>query len=669
MSTGSAAIPLLKAAPDPGQLAERLEGGPWGGIELCLRPADVRDDDAVAAGAEAVRRSGWPAAGAVLAEAPVAWPSGAFVRVDTLDDEAADGLRRSAAFAAAVGSPVLTLHLFVPQDPQDFRHAAPLDDEAIERCLRTFAGACAEHGVQPLLENVPPILRMRTGGVFLSRIGGHWRDLLAWRERVPELGITLDTSHAALFRSFCLACPAAFGVADPEELALDRFVAELAPALRVAHVSNAAGVLGEGLPYEEGELELDPVAARLGASAEWIVAEINEPDPARSPLMKAGHRALEAALAQPPRPWRRPVARLLPDAFDWQEVLRLADPVPAVLELEERFAGRRVAITGGAGSIGRGLATLLGAFRPSLVALLDTHEASLTADRRARGAAALTRVEHVLADVRDRDRVEAELTRVAPDVVFHLAAYKHVDWAERYPEEFAATNLDGSWNVLRAAERVGASTVVVASTDKAALATSRYGRSKRLMEALAGVAAERSGAQRAAVRLVNVLGSAGSASELFLRQARAGVPLTVTDTGMRRFWISPGHAATLVAHAALAAGGGARVVTAADPVELSVGDLAERIWTAAGREGAPVTDVLGVRPGEVMAEVLTGGGEQLEPERFAGCAEIRGAQDVALAGELVRRLEAEGDARERRAAWTAALDRPLALAGGVSARG
>jgi hypothetical protein len=73
------------------------------------------------------------------------------------------------------------------------------------------------------------------------------------------------------------------------------------------------------------------------------------------------------------------------------------------------------------------------------------------------------------------------------------------------------------------------------------------------METLTALAAERSGEGRAAVRLVNVLGSAGSATELWLRQARAGVPLTLTDPSMVRFWITKAHAASLVAHGSLAA--------------------------------------------------------------------------------------------------------------------
>ncbi len=107
--------------------------------------------------------------------------------------------------------------------------------------------------------------------------------------------------------------------------------------------------------------------------------------------------------------------------------------------------------------------------------------------------------------MRDPGRLEAELARARPDVVFHLAAYKHVDWAEIHPEEFVDTNLHGSWNVLRAAEAAGVETVVVATTDKAALAASFYGRTKRFMEQLTAYSAGSAGGQRCAVRFVNVL--------------------------------------------------------------------------------------------------------------------------------------------------------------------
>src|SRR4051794_8924969 len=650
MSPGSAPILLLKAAPEREQLADRLDGGAWNGLEVPLMPGHVADDAAVERGVAAGREA---APGAVTAEAPVAWPSGAFVRVDRLDDEARAGIERSARFAAGVGSPVLTIHLFIPMDPAEYRAHDGIDETAVLAFLRFYADTCTAHGVTPLIENVPPVLRMRTGGVFLSPVGGHWHDLLAWRARVPELGFTLDTSHAALFRSFANAYPSLFDLESDEGLELERYVEELGPATEVAHVSDAAGLLGEGLSYGAGELDLDPVVRRLADLVPYVVAEINEPDHARSPHMKAGYRALEHAIAgAPAEAWRPPPRRLPGEAFDWQRVVGARDPVPALLELEERFAGRRVLVTGGAGSIGRELATLLLGFRPGGPVVLDSHEASMAADRRARDPLSLAHLEYALCDIRDRERVEAEISRARPDVVFHLAAYKHVDLAERFPEEYVATNLDGSWNVLRAAEAAGTQAVVVASTDKAALAASRYGRTKRLMEQLAALAGAQAGAPRLAVRLVNVLGSAGSASELFLRQARAEVPLTITDPTMVRYWITRAHAASLLAHGALMAGAGCTLATAADPVSMTVGEVGERIWSSVHGTSEPAPlHLVGVRAGETMREILIGAGETLGAEAFQGAAEITGAASPDGLADVVGALDALASLQARRAHW------------------
>ena len=663
MSPGFNAIPLLKAAPEPEQIADRLAEGLPQGLELCLASDHVADKDSLRRAIRAC--DGLTERGLKLtAEAPVSWPSGAFVRVDRLDGEARSGIERSAEFARAIGSPVLTIHLFIPLDPAEFRAAGPVDGRSVERFLRFYVEACTSRGIEPLIENVPPVLRMRTDGIYLSQVGGHWRDLSEWRGRIPELAFTLDTSHAALFRSFASAYPALFEVERPEELELARYVAELGAATRVAHVSNARGLLGEGLPYGSGELDLDPTVRRLGEVVPYIVAEINEPDPARSVEMRKGYAAIESALAaeQDPAPAPRQPTLAAGDGFDWQAVLRRRDPVPSVLELEELFGGRRVLITGGGGSIGSALATFLLGFRPERIVLLDSHEPSLAADRRARDPADLARVSHRLGDVRDGERLESTLAAERPDVLFHLAAYKHVDWAERFPAEFVDTNLRGSWNVLRASEASAVQTVVVASTDKAALAASLYARTKRLMEQLTADA----GGGRIAARFVNVLGSAGSASELFLHQARGGVPLTITDAGMVRYWITMGHATCLAAHAALLATAGKRLAAPADPVTMTVGELAARIWHECGREGEPEVTAIGIRDGETMAEVLTGPGEDLTDEAHQGVAAISGGPGTSCAAWVAERLTERGERSEdANEVWLEALGRPDLLESGT----
>jgi FlaA1/EpsC-like NDP-sugar epimerase len=178
------------------------------------------------------------------------------------------------------------------------------------------------------------------------------------------------------------------------------------------------------------------------------------------------------------------------------------------------------------------------------------------------------------------------------------------------------------------------------------------------MEQLTAFAAREDRARRVAVRLVNVLGSAGSVSELFLRQARAGEPLTVTDTGMTRYWITMGHAVSLAGHGALMAGEGTLLTGPADPAMLTVGELGERVWRLASPGGAPALDVVGIRQGETMNEVLTGSGERLGEERYQGIAPIDSQIPTAGAAWVAERLPERGGREESRAVWLEAMSRP-----------
>jgi FlaA1/EpsC-like NDP-sugar epimerase len=115
------------------------------------------------------------------------------------------------------------------------------------------------------------------------------------------------------------------------------------------------------------------------------------------------------------------------------------------------------------------------------------------------------------------------------------------------------------------------------------------------------------------------------------------------------------HAASLVAHGSLAAAGGTRLLTAADPAELSVGTLADRIWRSATGGSEPEVHIAGVRPGETMNEVLVGPGEELGAVLQQGVVGILGDAPTDAAAAVVEEVERCASAEERRRAWLRAL--------------
>ena len=124
----------------------------------------------------------------------------------------------------------------------------------------------------------------------------------------------------------------------------------------------------------------------------------------------------------------------------------------------------------------------------------------------------------------------------------------------------------------------------------------------------------------------------------------------------------------LAAQGALLAADGASLATASDPTVLTVGELAGRIWRLAGRKGEPVLDVLGIRPGETLSEVLIGPGRTLGQERHQGIAPIDGPLPTAAPAWVVERLPDRGAREEARAVWLEAIRRPGLLAPDVSQR-
>lgn len=317
--------------------------------------------------------------------------------------------------------------------------------------------------------------------------------------------------------------------------------------------------------------------------------------------------------------------------IDWDRLLD-RPPVPTDHEaLRAAFAGRRVAITGAAGSLGRDLAATVAAYSPAALILIDASESGLFALRGELLAAGYPeeRLRFQLTDVRNRRRIAAIFAATRPEVVFHLAAYKHVPWAEAEPSEYLDANLGGGRVVIEEAARIGVARLVYPSTDKAVNPPSLYGATKRIIEAQLREIAAASPTRCVAARFVNVLGSQGSVGVTFARKIAAGEPLPITDPTMTRYWIAPHHGSLLLASAAAPAFDEPFTILLPDALPaVPVVTIARRVWELLGKTGEPPLVVTGSRPGERLHEELTGMGEEYEPAPYRGILQVRGMAEA-----------------------------------------
>jgi FlaA1/EpsC-like NDP-sugar epimerase len=310
--------------------------------------------------------------------------------------------------------------------------------------------------------------------------------------------------------------------------------------------------------------------------------------------------------------------------------------------------GATVLVTGAGGSIGSELCRQVARFRPRQLILLGHGENSIfeiNLDLRLSRPALVTRP--VIVDVRDEARLRHVVERYRPQVIFHAAAHKHVPLMEDNVEEAISTNIQGTRNVLRAAEACGVERFVLVSTDKAVNPTSVMGATKRMAEMLTVAAAGRSGRAYMAVRFGNVLGSRGSVIPIFQRQIAAGGPLTVTHPDMRRYFMTIPEAVQLLLQAAvLGHGGEVFVLDMGEPVRIV--DLAADMVKLSGMQLGRDIDIVysGVRPGEKLYEELFLGSEDFHrtghPQIFAAAhedrAEAQALEQVVL--EVLRLADA-----------------------------
>ncbi|MBC8102001.1 MAG: polysaccharide biosynthesis protein [Cytophagales bacterium] len=288
-----------------------------------------------------------------------------------------------------------------------------------------------------------------------------------------------------------------------------------------------------------------------------------------------------------------------------EDLLR-RDPVRTDMQSIARYlSGQRVLITGAGGSIGAELCRQISALAPARLILVGQGENSVFEIEQELIREFNFAPIAVIADIKDRARMEEVFRRECPTVVFHAAAHKHVPLMEANPQEAVRNNVLGTRNVAELAAQYRVQKFIYVSTDKAVNPSSVMGASKRIGEMIVQSLAKTSETEFAAVRFGNVLGSRGSVIPTMRRQIALGGPVTVTDPQMTRYFMTIPEAVQLILQAGLIGGRGEIfVLDMGEPVRIL--DLARDLIRLSGYR--PDRDIpikiTGARPGEKIFEEL-----------------------------------------------------------------
>jgi len=275
-------------------------------------------------------------------------------------------------------------------------------------------------------------------------------------------------------------------------------------------------------------------------------------------------------------------------------------------EISTYIEGCVVLVTGGGGSIGSELCRQIAGFKPRQLVILDNYENNLfEIHNELMFSRKNINLVPVVANIREKQRLESIFRQYRPDVVFHAAAHKHVPLMEVNPSEAIKNNVFGTLNVAECADKYGAKRFVLISTDKAVNPTNIMGASKRIAEMIIQALSRYSKTEFVAVRFGNVLGSNGSVIPLFKKQIENGGPVTVTHPEVIRYFMTIPEAVQLVLQAgAMANGGEIFVLDMGQPVKIY--DLAKNLIRLSGFEPEKDIDIVftGLRPGEKLYEEL-----------------------------------------------------------------
>lgn len=285
--------------------------------------------------------------------------------------------------------------------------------------------------------------------------------------------------------------------------------------------------------------------------------------------------------------------------------------------------GKKVVITGAAGSIGSEIVRQVLALKPQIVIAVDNaetplHELRLSLDNE-------KNIVYFIGDIGDRVRMEQIFEIYQPDLVYHAAAYKHVPLMEECPSIAVKNNVIGTKNLAELAVEYNVEKFVMVSTDKAVNPTNVMGASKRIAEIFIQsyyTYLKKLNDQNKinhltkfiTTRFGNVLGSNGSVIPRFAEQLKEGGPLTVTDPEITRYFMTIPEACRLVMEAgSMGNGGEIYVFDMGEPVKIV--DLAKKMIKLAGKIPGKDIDIVftGLRPGEKLYEELLNNSENTLP--------------------------------------------------------
>ena len=295
------------------------------------------------------------------------------------------------------------------------------------------------------------------------------------------------------------------------------------------------------------------------------------------------------------------------------------DPIHINMQkIASHLEGKRVLITGAAGSIGSEIMRQVAMFNPYQLILIDQaetplHDIRLELKRKWSEMDAPT----IVADISNQERMEAIFSQYKPEYVFHAAAYKHVPMMEDNVSEAIQNNVKGTKILADLSVKYGVKRFVMVSTDKAVNPSNVMGCSKRICEIYVQALAKKiqkehlAGTQFITTRFGNVLGSNGSVIPLFRKQIESGGPVTVTHPEIIRYFMTIPEACQLVLEAgSMGKGGEIYIFDMGEPVKIL--DLAKKMIRLSGRQDIKI-EFTGLRHGEKLYEELLATKENTKP--------------------------------------------------------